>query len=88
MLVKLKSSLRDFASRNFVCTLLAEIAIYLIWFVPMFLLALFVKGSEAATAVVVVLTSALGLWLFNGLDERRLKDFPEEMLRLEWFRLN
>lgn len=85
---RLRSELRDFASRNWLCDLLAQIAIYLIWFGPMCLGMFLFKWSETPGLILVYLSTALGIWLFIGLDERRLKDLPEEMLRLEWFRLN
>lgn len=46
------------------------------------------KGVALLALVMFGLSTALGLWLVLGLDERRLKNLPEEMLKLDWFRLN
>ena len=87
-LLRLKYWLRDFAARNFFCNLIAEIFIYVVWGAPMYVGFLPFAGSEWLAIGFLGLSSILGIWLFAGLDERRLKDIPEDMLRLEWTQLN
>ena len=87
-LLKIRSGLRDFASRNFVFDLLAQTLIYLIWLGLMSLGMLLMKWSEPAGIGLAALGPIAGIWLFRGLDERRRKNLPDRLFRLEWFRLN